>query len=444
MYKPGELIDGKYIYDDVCSDTGGMGELVFVTPIKNAPKYQLVLKYCKENGEEFVKRFRREVRLLLSFKGNSKVVDIYDSNLEHDPPYFVMRYYPEGDLTALINQISDNFEIQERIFLQMIDCINELHQTGKYHRDIKPQNFLIDQDMLVISDFGLSTELDSRTQFTRSSVYWGTHGFLPPEYILSGGFKHATASSDIFMLGKSFYVLLTGRDPQYLSEEGIHPAIYHMLEKCCSVKQENRYQSLAELKQSLKLIFDVIQGRTTGGGEVQQLMMQINDKLKSMNRYDTGEVKRFLDILFAIGNKDISMIIQELPQRFYKVIAQEPFDDKLDHFLKIYEEFVPSAIGPFAYAEVIASNMAEVFRISKSNQSKFKALEIACLAAFIANRYAAMDTCRDMICSVTDDGLAVMIVDLINSNEYSFVSSIESINCRNKLITSALRNLEQI
>ena len=59
------------------------------------------------------------------------------------------------------------------------------------------------------TNFGLiSTEIGSETGFTRSSAYWGTHGYIPPEF-LTGGFKHADAPGDVFMLGKTFYVLLS-------------------------------------------------------------------------------------------------------------------------------------------------------------------------------------------------------------------------------------------
>jgi serine/threonine protein kinase len=78
-----------------------MGAILFVTPLKDTPGFRTVLKYCCDINEEPLKRFRREVRLLATFKGNSKVVQILNHDLDHDPPYFVMKYYPEGDLCKL-------------------------------------------------------------------------------------------------------------------------------------------------------------------------------------------------------------------------------------------------------------------------------------------------------------------------------------------------------
>ena len=229
MFNTDEIIDDRYIVKGVCSETGGMGTLLFVNRTNRPTGPVRVLKYCKQPSEEILKRFRREVRLMKQFKGNSRVVQILYSNLDHDPPYFVMQYFPDGDLTKTLNIIRSDLDAQEVTFNQMIDCVAELHAQDVFHRDIKPQNFLIEDGSVVISDLGLSTEIDSSTMFTRSSMYWGTPGYLPPEFSSAGGFKNADASSDVFMLGKTFYYLLCGRDPTYLlPDEDSQPFI------CCN------------------------------------------------------------------------------------------------------------------------------------------------------------------------------------------------------------------
>jgi serine/threonine protein kinase len=275
MFDAGDIIDGKYRVDGLCSDTGGMGAILSVTPLSVKRPFKVVLKYCKDSSEEQLKRFRREVRLLGTFANNSKVVQIVDQNLEHDPPYFVMKYYADGDLSKLAPRLQASPEDQEQRFLQMIDCVQELHSRNQFHRDIKPQNFLLENDQIVVSDFGLTTEVGSQTAFTRSSMYWGTHGYIPPEFF-SGGFKYADAPGDIFMLGKTMYVLLTGREPMYLVADDIPPPIFHIIERCCSLTKANRYQTLAELKQSLVAAYDVLLGRAGGLGKVKQLLSALH------------------------------------------------------------------------------------------------------------------------------------------------------------------------
>ncbi|TOO49924.1 hypothetical protein, partial [Vibrio parahaemolyticus] len=66
-----------------------MGQILFVTDLHQQLSGDLVLKYCREEEEEYVKRFKREVRLLETFNGNSKVVNTLHSNTDNETPYFV-------------------------------------------------------------------------------------------------------------------------------------------------------------------------------------------------------------------------------------------------------------------------------------------------------------------------------------------------------------------
>src|SRR6202000_1250741 len=174
MFEVGYIFGGKYRVNGLCSDTGGMGTILHVTQLHEISNCPLVLKYCKDPNEEQIKRFNREIRLLGTFRGNPRVVQIIDQDLNHNPPYFVMKYYSDGDLSRLAVQLRSSNEFQEQSFLQMIDCVQELHSKNNFHRDIKPQNFLLDGNQIIVSDFGLTTEIGSHTAFTRSSMWWGT------------------------------------------------------------------------------------------------------------------------------------------------------------------------------------------------------------------------------------------------------------------------------
>lgn len=439
MFDAGDVIDAKYIVDGVCSNAGGMGTVLFVTPQKNIPQFRVVLKYCKDTAEEQLKRFRREVRLLASFKGNSKVVWIVDHNLDHDPPYFVMKYYEDGDLLKHVSTITQSLEAQEHMILQMIDCIQELHSRDEFHRDIKPQNFLLDGDQVVVSDFGLTTEIGSETGFTRSSVFWGTHGYIPPEF-LAGGFKHADAAGDVFMLGKTIYVLLTQRDPLYLVGDDIPAPIFHIIERCCSIPKAHRYQSLSELRQSVVAAFDVLLGRAGGVGKVKQLLSAIDDRLEQDHKYTTQEVSQFVEQLALLDERDQIKICFEIPQRFFAVIRQQPVIASLPGFLAVYDRLVESQDYSWSYAETIAKNMKTIFSGEDVPvQHKALALDLAIRAAYYMNRFAAMDTCREMITSVDDETLGLQVAGLVTKHNDTFVGGIEPSECRSDSIANALR-----
>jgi len=443
LFDVGEIIDNKYRVDGLCSDSGGMGSILFVTPLGEGLPSKVVLKYCKDNSEEQIKRFRREVRILGSFHGNSKVVQIVDQNLDHNPPYFVMKYYQDGDLTGLSESLQSSYEVSEKCFLQMIDCVQELHSKNEFHRDIKPQNFLREGEQIVVSDFGLSMEVGSDTAFTRSSVFWGTHGYIPPEF-LHGGFKHADAMGDIFMLGKTMYVLLTGRDPMYLMADDVPVPLFHVIERCCAMAKTSRYRTLAELKQSLVAAYDVLLGRAEGIGKVKQLLSVIKDRLEQENKYSAAEVAEFVEQLGLLDEKDQALVCYELPRHFFSAISQKPLAERLPEFLRIYEKLVEGRDYSWSYAETIASHMRTVFaQDGVPPGEKAVALDLAIRAAYYMNRFAAMDTCRSMVASVRDDTLGLHVASVLLKNRHTFISDLEVSQCQSEPIRIALRQMQR-
>jgi serine/threonine protein kinase len=374
----------------------------------------------------------------LTHSGNSKIVQIFDANIDSEPPYFVMKYYKDGDLTNLTADLVNNYELQENIFNKMISCLSEVHARNQFHRDVKPQNFLRDGDNIVVSDFGLSMEIGSHTQLTRSSMFWGTQGYLPPEYS-DGGFKHASAQGDIFMLGKSFYSLLTKRNPIYLSSEGIPPPMYHVIERCCNYDREKRYETLADLKQNLKLVFDVLLSRGGVVGQINQLLSAINDKLEKEGQYFPDEVRGLIDKLSLLDDGDKKRIFMEIHKKIFIVVTQEEIKDKLPQFIDSYGVLVDSGDYGWGYAEIITDNMNIIFG-DENLDAKIRgaALQLAITAAYKMNRFAAMDTCIAMVTSITDKEFGLVVSQIIQDNSNTFIADIEPSECKSDSIRQSL------
>lgn len=441
LYNENDLIDEKYEVLGTCSDSGGMGQVLFVKNITTGHKDKLVLKYCREEDEEYIKRFRREVRLLESFAGNSKVAEIIDSNVLHEPPYFVMRHYKDGDLTNIIDDLAEAPEKQETIFNQMIDCISELHAQDVYHRDIKPQNFLIGDSGIVVSDFGLGMEPGSSSRFTSSSMFWGTQGYLPPEFG-NGGFKGADETGDIFMLGKSIYYLLTKQNPTYLMDGIVHPALFHVIEKACELDKHRRYQNLSEMKQALQMAYDVIIGRGGNLGKVNQLISSITERLTSENKFSSTKVIEFINSLSLLDDDDKIRICLELDKNFISLLTLPKLAVHIPTFLKSYSVMVDDAQYSWSFAETIARNMKIIFDGEDvSLRTRSNALELAIESAYRMNRFAAMSTCETMITSVTNEELAAYVVDVMQRNNHSFISQIEPSQCKSTAIKRYLKTL---
>lgn len=442
MYERDELIDGEYTVAGVCSKAGGMGTLLFVTPrTRTFAVPKLVLKYCRESDPEHIRRFRRETRLLLDFTGNSKVAQILDHNLDHDPPYYVMPFYAEGDLTTLHSSLAVDELSQERLFLQMIDCVLELHAKNVFHRDIKPQNFLRDGTTIRVSDLGLSMEHDSATAFTQSSQVYGTYGYLPPEYV-AGGFKAPDAAGDIFMLGKSFYSLLTQRHPLHLVGNGIPDSLFHLIRKCCDPDRSRRYQTLSELKQAVVAVYDVLLRRVDGVVRAKQLLTTISTRLAQQHDYSVGEIEQLIDLFACLPPNESKSLAREIPAEFYELLTFAEFAKHVSDFLAFYRPMVESEDYGWSYAETIARNMRTLFDSPRiCDTDKATALDLAIYSARAMNRFAAMETCQKMIKAVDSDALAFLVCEILRRYNAAFIASIEPVNCKHDLIATTIREM---
>ncbi|WP_339731033.1 protein kinase [uncultured Gimesia sp.] len=440
----GEIIDNRYKITEICSNEGGMGILFFVDDQDDSHDMRLVLKCCKKTDENSISRFKRETRLLDEFRDNNKVAQMISLNPEHDPPYFVMRFYEEGDLSKIIPKLISSPENQEATFLKMCECIAELHAKDIYHRDIKPQNFLMDGESLVVSDLGLSVSTLSLTGITATTEYRGTPEYWPPEASI-GGFKNADPPYDIFMLGKSFYKLLTNIDPHYLHPDNVHPAILTVIERCCRITKELRYQQIHEVQQAIVGAYDVILNRVEGLTKCKRILEDIKTKLEANKGYVGSEVDEFIDLLGRLEHDDQEMVCKELTPRMFYVLAQEPFVNRHLEILSIYSRMSQNGSYGWSFAEHIADCMSAMIDSDDSTPNiKAEALNIAMQAAVDQNRFAAMETCKRWITNEMSENDAIAIRDVLQRYPKSFVANIEPISCKNDIISSTIRSLSSI
>lgn len=434
-------IDNRFKAIKKLTHQGGMGSVYLMSDLCNEGR-QCVLKFCdRTDNEESVKRFKREVRLLELFAGNSKVVQILHQNLDHEPPYFAMEYYPEGNLKNKAGEIAADHRTQEHWFCQIIDCISELHHKDIYHRDIKPENFLILNNSCVAADFGLGAELNSTTAFTSQGTSWGTIGYIPPEFYDAGGFMNADERSDIYMIGKTFYHLLTNRNPTHLNGDGIPKPLYYLIDKCCKVDPHHRFDNLSSLKQRLTQVYDVLLNRRDGLGKCTQLINEIKDAATSSNEYNPSIINHLIETLSGISNDEKDQVIMRLPKIIFSVIGINGKDNphEAERFLTEYEECLDRQINlDFSHAEIIADEMSAFLSTVENPSLKAKAFIIAVKWADALNRYAAMDTCKSILYKIEDNDFAFQVIDFIQNNPNTFLSRVQGVNCRNSFLRQHL------
>jgi hypothetical protein len=139
-------------------------------------------------------------------------VRVYDFGHDRDGrPFIVMEYVEGGSLAETLAR--DGALSPARVVAVARDCCSGLayaHAAGLVHRDLKPQNLLLDHDGRVkIADFGIARSLDG-TSLTLTGSVLGTAGYLAPE---QAGGEQVSAAADIYGLGVTLHQLATGAMP---------------------------------------------------------------------------------------------------------------------------------------------------------------------------------------------------------------------------------------
>ncbi len=105
--------------------------------------------------QEFTRQLRREGVVLARLR-HPRIVEVYEADFSHDPPYIVMEYVDGGDLRRLLEQGPLPVERAVQIMLDVLEALEHAHSQGVIHRHIKPSNILLDSDgRAKVSDFGL-------------------------------------------------------------------------------------------------------------------------------------------------------------------------------------------------------------------------------------------------------------------------------------------------
>lgn len=179
------------------------------------------------NDEGAVKRFNREAKAVTSLS-HPNIVSIYDVENEGDFYYLILEYVEGMTLKDyMIKNPRIPIETIVHIAKQIAAGLSHAHQNGIIHRDIKPQNILMDDNLTCkITDFGIARAYGDTT-LTQTNQMLGTVYYLSPEQARG---NVATAQSDIYSLGILIFEMITGQIP-FKGESAVAIALKHLQEE---------------------------------------------------------------------------------------------------------------------------------------------------------------------------------------------------------------------
>jgi len=251
---------------------GGMGKVYKAhdTEIKE----KVALKLLKPEiaaDKKTIERFQNELKFARKIS-HRNVCRMYDLNKEEGSYYITMEYVPGEDLKNTIRRVGP-LGAGKTIFIakQVCEGLEEAHRLGVVHRDLKPQNIMIDKEGNArIMDFGIARSLTAKG-ITGAGVMIGTPEYMSPE---QAEVKEVDQRSDIYSLGVILYEMVTGRvpfegetplgiamkhksevpkDPKELNAQ-IPDDLSRVILRCMEKDKEKRYQSAGEVRSELENI----------------------------------------------------------------------------------------------------------------------------------------------------------------------------------------------
>ncbi len=275
MISIGRVLAGRYQINGFIGE-GGMSR-VWRALDQNTGK-NVAVKVLREEyseDESFIRRFDREAQAA-SRMSHPNIVNLLDVGVEEDGTRYLVMEYVQGKTLKRFIQESGALrpEIAAQIIIRVLAALQHAHQNGVVHRDIKPQNILIDKEGTVkVADFGIARMANAQTVNQTDESVMGSVYYFSPEQARGAA---VDARSDIYSVGVVFYEMLTGKVPftgdtpvaiamQHLQTAPIPPAevnpsvssaldfvVLHAMEK----KPRRRYQSAEEMLRDVRLAME--------------------------------------------------------------------------------------------------------------------------------------------------------------------------------------------
>jgi eukaryotic-like serine/threonine-protein kinase len=276
--EPGRLLGNRYEILQILGE-GGMGAVYKATDRELDRLVAIkVIRPELARYPDVLQRFKQELILARQIT-HRNVIRIFDLGEAEGIKFITMEYIDGRDLKSLVRQ-KGKFEPKEavEVIVQVCRALEAAHAEGVIHRDLKPQNIMLDaQGKVSVMDFGIARSMDMGGGMTQTGALVGTIEYMSPEQAKG---ESLDGRSDLFSLGIIFYEILTGDSPfaadtamaslyKRIKENArppieLRPDIPRVLNdivlRCLETDREKRYASATEILQDL----EVWQGTRSG------------------------------------------------------------------------------------------------------------------------------------------------------------------------------------
>src|SRR4051794_38047712 len=280
----GTKLSGRYRLEAKLG-SGGMSTVYLARDetLDRAVAVKVMHREMSEQPDQ-LERFRQEARAVAKIS-HPNVVSVIDAGEDHGYPYIVFEYVEGETLKQRISRVGA-LDIQESIAyaIEIARGLSTAHARNLVHRDIKPQNVLIDDEgRAKLTDFGISRQLE-QDGMTATGRVLGTTDYVAPEQAMG---QAVDPRSDIYSLGVVLYEMLIGQVPfhadsqvgvamKHVNEDlpdvqrrrpEVSAAVALVVERSTAKEPAERYQDVGEMTEDLETALEVEAARagTTSG-----------------------------------------------------------------------------------------------------------------------------------------------------------------------------------
>jgi tRNA A-37 threonylcarbamoyl transferase component Bud32 len=307
----GTVLSGRYRLEAKLG-SGGMSTVYLArdTTLDRQVAVKVMHREMSEQADQ-LERFRQEARAVAKLS-HPNVVAVIDAGEDGGHPYIVFEYVEGETLKQRINRVGA-LDAREALAyaIEVARGLTVAHARKMVHRDIKPQNVLIDSEgRAKLTDFGISRQLE-RDGLTATGRVLGTTDYVSPEQAMGRGVDQR---SDLYSLGVVLYEMLTGQVP-YQADSQVGVAMKHVnedmpdvqtyrpdlsaaaalvVERATAKDPDQRYQDIGEMIDDLSTALEVEAARagsTTGEAtSVLQAVPPAKRKLSSRARWSWAAI----------------------------------------------------------------------------------------------------------------------------------------------------------
>ena len=313
---------------------GAMGKIYLAKDPKLARDVAIKMMSSGAEDPEVRKRFRLEARAVAALK-HPNIVELYDYSGEHaDDLFLVMEYVPGRTLN---DHIIERGPMSEATALcaghELALALEHAHAHEVVHRDLKPDNVILDQGRVVLMDFGVVKQVAGGAMHNRRmreavhTQVLGTPGFMAPEQLYGRG---VGPSTDTFALGALLYNLTTGRVPfeaddidemiervkkgRFEDPRKYTPMLTEgfcgLLERCMRPNPDHRFTSVVELRA-------VVLRLLNGHG-----ITEVRTELAGYERDPIGHAEEQKERRVGVLLRDLELAIKDQDKRMVSMLAQ--------------------------------------------------------------------------------------------------------------------------